>query len=127
MNAEYRDHPPVYSAQAAYGQAGYPGQTPYGGYYAGYGYNAAPAQGYAPGYDYGSRPQTSSVFNDRFLKGLAIGAAAAYLLTNEGVQRAAIKSAVKAWSVMQGGVEELKERFNDAEAELRAAEAAEGE
>jgi hypothetical protein len=33
---------------------------------------------------------------------------------------------VQAWSSLQGGVEELKERFQDAEAELRAAEAAKG-
>lgn len=59
---------------------------------------------------------------DRFVKGLLIGAAATYLLTNDQVQRAAIKSAVKAWSTLQGGVEELKERFQDAEAELRLAE-----
>ncbi|MFP4209224.1 MAG: hypothetical protein ACLFSC_11240 [Wenzhouxiangella sp.] len=59
---------------------------------------------------------------ERFVKGLLIGAAAAYLLTNDNVQRAAIKGAVKAWSTLQGGVEELKERFQDAEAELRLAE-----
>lgn len=58
--------------------------------------------------------------NERFFKGLLIGAAAAYLLTNENVQRTAIKGAVKAWSLMQGGVEELKERFHDADAEIRA-------
>lgn len=58
--------------------------------------------------------------NDRFLKGLLIGAAAAYLLTNESVQRTAIKGAVKVWSLLQGGVEEMKERFQDAEAELRS-------
>ncbi len=133
MKAEYRDYPPAYPAQAGYGQTGYgqaaySGQAPqYTGYYGGYGYNAAPPQGYAQGYYYGGRPPTSTVFNDRFLKGLAIGAAAAYLLTNEGVQRATIKGAVKAWSVMQGGVEEVKERFKDAEAELRAAEATQGE
>jgi hypothetical protein len=64
--------------------------------------------------------QNSSLFNERFFKGLLIGAAAAYLLTNENVQRTAIKGAVKAWSLLQGGVEELKERFHDAEAEIRA-------
>jgi hypothetical protein len=67
-----------------------------------------------------TRPQSASLLNDRFFKGLLIGAAAAYLLTNESVQRTAIKGAVKAWSLMQGGVEELKERFHDAEAELRS-------
>lgn len=69
---------------------------------------------------YGWQPRNVSSSNDRFLKGLLIGAAAAYLLTNESVQRTAIKGAVKAWSLLQGGVEELKERFQDAEAEVRA-------
>jgi hypothetical protein len=96
--------------QGMYAQGGYV----QGGYVPGMGYPMA-----APQY-----PQQSSSLlsftNDRFLKGLLIGAAAAYLLTNESVQRTAIKGAVKAWSLMQGGVEELKERFHDAEAEIRA-------
>lgn len=77
--------------------------------------------------NYTAQPASSffNFTNDRFLKGLLIGAAATYLLTNENVQRMAIKGAVKAWSMVQGGVEELKERFQDAEAELRAAEASE--
>jgi len=65
-------------------------------------------------------PAPAGLLNDRFLKGLLIGAAAAYLLGNESVQRTAIKSAVRAWGLVQGGVEELKERFHDAEAEVRA-------
>lgn len=79
---------------------------------------------YDPRYAALSAPrQTTPVSSrDRFVKGLLIGAAATYLLTNDQVQRAAIKSAVKAWSTLQGGVEELKERFQDAEAELRLAE-----
>lgn len=90
-------------------------------------YGPAAAQGHYPYYaaGYAMHPsfyaqQNTSVFNDRFLKGLLIGAAAAYLLTNETVQRTAIKGAVKAWSLLQGGVEELTERFHDAEAEIRA-------
>jgi hypothetical protein len=65
--------------------------------------------------------------SNRFMKGLLLGAAATYVLSNEEVQRAAIKSAVKAWSTLQGGVEELKERFQDAEAELRMAEQESGD
>ncbi|NEV62499.1 hypothetical protein [Thiorhodococcus minor] len=56
--------------------------------------------------------------NDRFLKGMLIGVAATYLLTNEQVQRTAIKGVVKAWSLFQGGIEEVKEKFGDAAAEL---------
>lgn len=109
------------------------GQAEQGGYYQAGVYPAAP--GYAaytvppqgamqPG-AYQAQQSTSffNFSNDRFLKGLLIGAAATYLLTNESVQRTAIKGAVKAWSLVQGGVEEIKERFQDAEAELHTAEA----
>ncbi len=74
-----------------------------------------------------ARPRNASFPSDRFMKGLILGAAATYVLTNESVQRAAIKSAVQAWSTLQGGVEELKERFQDAEAELRMAEQERGD
>jgi hypothetical protein len=106
----------------------------YGAHGQGGGY-AAPQAGYYPsGYYPGYESYPNSAYqnvqtpffnfgSDRFLKGMLIGAAAAYLLTNESVQRTAIKSAVKVWSVLQGGVEEIKERFEDAEAEIRAAEA----
>ncbi len=92
-----------------------------------------PQSGYVqPGYyvaTYQPYPQQqpsllSGLTTDRFLKGLLVGAAAAYILTNESVQRTAIKGAVKAWTTVQGGLEEVKERFQDAEAELHAAEAA---
>lgn len=61
--------------------------------------------------------------SDSFLKGALIGAAAAYILTNENVQHSMIKGTVKAWSLLQGGVEEMKERFRDAEAEIMAEQA----
>ena len=117
---------PGYPAQGTQAAAGYPAQYPMGQaaypqavQYPSYAYQALQAQAYPA-------QQSSSFFdftNDRFLKGLIIGAAATYILTNESVQRTAIKGAVKAWSMVQGGVEEMKERFQDAEAELRAAEA----
>lgn len=72
----------------------------------------------------GSTPHSGSTLtNPRFIRGALIGAVAAYLLTNENVQQAVIKSAVKTWSLVQGSVEEMKERFRDAEAELHAAQA----
>lgn len=106
--------------------AGYPaGAYPMAAGYAAYGSqppHALPAATYPP---------ASSPFfnfsNDRFLKGLLIGAAAAYVVTNEDVQRTAIKGVVKVWSFLQGGLEEIKERFHDAEAELHAAELVEEE
>lgn len=65
-------------------------------------------------------PSATLFGNPRFIKGALVGAAAAYLLSNESVQQNAIKAAVKAWSMLQGGIEEMKERFRDAEAELHA-------
>lgn len=97
----YAPPPPAYFPPPAPTYPGYPAYAPY--------YPPPAATTAAP-----------SFLNERFIKGTLIGAAAAYLLTNENVQRAAIKGAVKAWSLLQGGVEELKERFQDAEAEIRA-------
>ncbi|MDK9719996.1 MAG: hypothetical protein OEL53_02315 [Rhodospirillales bacterium] len=58
---------------------------------------------------------------DAFVKGLLIGAGVTVLLTNEPLQKNLMKSAVRLWSMMQGGVEEMKERFRDAEAEIKVA------
>lgn len=119
----------------AYGACPYYGMPVQGGgvdapmHTGGGGYGVAPVTphyGQAVHYPY-AQQQESSFFNftsDRFLKGLLIGAAATYLITNESVQKATIKSVVKVWSMLQGGVEEIKERFHDAEAEIQAAEAA---
>ncbi|WPL18748.1 hypothetical protein Thiowin_03838 [Thiorhodovibrio winogradskyi] len=94
-----------------------------------YGSHGGQHPGYGPGADWppgmATRPYQSNsswlnLSNDRFIKGALIGAAAAYLLTNESVQRTLIKSAVRAWTLVQSGVEEVKERFHDAEAEVQA-------
>ncbi|NGX16284.1 hypothetical protein [Wenzhouxiangella sp. XN24] len=83
---------------------------------------------YPPGTFYAAPPPPpmsapGPLANPRFFKGALVGALAAYLLSHPEVQEAAVKGAVKAWSVLQGGVEEMKERFRDAEAELHAASA----
>jgi hypothetical protein len=86
--------------------------------------------GYAPGFQAPAARATapsSHLTNPRFLKGALFGAVAAYLLTNETVQQNAINTAVRAWSMVQGGIEEMKERFRDAEAELHAAHAQDDE
>jgi hypothetical protein len=82
---------------------------------------------YAARYRGAQQPARPAPASNRFVKGLLFGAAATYVLSNEEIQRAAIKSAVKAWSSLQGGVEELKERFQDAEAELRMSEQERGD
>jgi len=111
-------------AGAAYPGA-YPGAYQVGQYQGAYA-SGDPAYPSAQ-YQYQSQTPFLNFSNERFLKGLLIGAAAAYLLTNESVQRSAIKGVVKVWSMLQGGVEEIKERFHDAEAEIRAAEAEHGD
>lgn len=55
-----------------------------------------------------------------FLIGAAIGAAGAYLLTNENAQKAIFKTIAQGSSMFQAGIEEMKERFEDAKAELEA-------
>lgn len=55
-----------------------------------------------------------------FLKGAAIGAIAAYLLTNEDAQKKIFKTFAKGTEMFQAGIEEMKERFEDAKAEMDA-------
>lgn len=58
-------------------------------------------------------------FNDPgYVKGLVLGAAAAYVLTNPKVQRALVKGAVTLWSSLQGGFEEVKEQIQDIKSEM---------
>ena len=111
MNQDNRGYGPTASGQN-------PNVPPHWGQpNGGYGYpNQAPL--YQPGMGQRSSTIGSILPRDRFLKGLLIGAAATYLLTNEQVQRTAIKGVVQAWSLLQGGLEEVKERFGDAQAEL---------
>ncbi len=88
---------------------------------------AAAAQPLADHPHYHGLAEAALNLNDNaFVKGLLIGAGATFLLTNDTVQRNIIAAAVKVWSTMQGGVEEMKERFRDAEAELHAGGEEEG-
>ncbi|MFT3688658.1 hypothetical protein [Paenirhodobacter sp.] len=64
---------------------------------------------------------------DSLVKGLAVGAGAAWLLTSEPAQRVVMRTAVQLWAALQGGIEELKERYHDAEAEAAAETVAEPE
>lgn len=59
-----------------------------------------------------------SVTDSGYIKGLLLGAAATYLLTNPKVQRAMVKGAVTLWSSVQGSVEEVKEQIQDIKAEM---------
>lgn len=77
-----------------------------------------PAAG-GPGFNLHRHPSADSL-----VKGLLIGAGATFLLTNETAQRAIIRSVVHVWSAIQGGIEEVKERVRDAEAEVAEADPA---
>jgi hypothetical protein len=107
-----------------------PGHGPWAGPWWPHG---GPAPGWGPGW--GAPPPRPAekdepslftsglgVHNDALIKGVLIGAGLTFLFTNETVQKNLIGAAVKVWSTLQGGVEEMKERFRDAEAELAAGE-----
>lgn len=57
-----------------------------------------------------------------FIKGALIGAAATFILTNENAQQAIFKAVVKMGKLLQAGSEEIKERFEDAKAEIESGE-----
>ena len=53
-----------------------------------------------------------------YVKGVVLGAAVTYLLTNPKVQRALIKGAVGLWATLLGGFEEVKEQIEDVKSEM---------
>ncbi|MCG8549715.1 MAG: hypothetical protein MI799_04850 [Desulfobacterales bacterium] len=71
-------------------------------------------------------PQETSTFlgldagSATFWKGAILGAGVALLVTNETVQKAVIKTVSKGMAAASAGVEELKEKFEDAKAEVEA-------
>ncbi len=58
--------------------------------------------------------------NGDFLKGALVGAAVTFLLTNKGAQESLMKAASKGSELFQAGMEELKERYEDAQAAMEA-------
>lgn len=61
-------------------------------------------------------------FNNDFLKGALIGAGVAFLLTNKTTQKAIFQGFSKGSELVQAGIEELKERIEDAKAQTEARE-----
>ena len=53
-----------------------------------------------------------------FVKGLLLGSIAAYVLTNPKAQECVFKAIIKGGELINAGIEELKERFEDVKAEL---------
>ncbi len=58
------------------------------------------------------------IFDNKFLLGVVVGGVATYLLTNDDAQKAIIKTGMKLFSKVAGGVEEIKEKIMDAQAEI---------
>ncbi|MBR8462197.1 YtxH domain-containing protein [Campylobacter sp. faydin G-24] len=53
-----------------------------------------------------------------FVKGLVLGGIVAYVLTNQKAQECVFKAIIKGGALINAGIEELKERFEDVKAEL---------
>lgn len=91
------------------------GQNPYYGQNMGQNYGYGQNSSFLPKISlFGETP------SDKLLRGLLIGGAAAYILTNENAQKAIIKTGVKLFGALAGGVEEFKEKIMDAKAEIEA-------
>ncbi len=73
---------------------------------------------------YPAAPTTSTlgldIQNSQFWKGALLGAAVALLVTNETVQKGVVKTVSKLTLAAQCGIEEIKEKFEDAKAEAHA-------
>lgn len=72
-----------------------------------------------------SPPETSAFLgldagSATFWKGAILGAGVALLVTSETVQKAVVKTVSKGMAAASAGVEELKEKFEDAKAEVEA-------
>ena len=103
-NQTYYNQPQAEYYYSRYGSDQYP--APYG---QAENYAPAAASGIAGWFDFS---------NGAYLKGLLVGAGLTLILTNSTVQKTMIRTAVKTWSLVQGGVEEVKEQFRDVNAEM---------
>ena len=64
--------------------------------------------------------QSNSFLNGDFIKGALIGAVATYILTNKNAQERIFKAFGKGSELFSAGIEELKERYEDAKAQMQA-------
>ncbi len=62
----------------------------------------------------------STFSNGDFIKGALLGAAVTYLLTNKNAQESIFKAFGKGSELFSAGIEELKERYEDAKAQMQA-------
>ncbi|MGQ9368067.1 YtxH domain-containing protein [Azospirillum sp. ST 5-10] len=61
--------------------------------------------------------------SEQFLAGLLVGAAAAYVLSDEELRGKLIRSGLKLYGSLAGGLAEMKEQVADLQAELQAEQA----
>ncbi len=80
------------------------------------------ANGFAPLNAEASASGTLS--SSAFWKGALLGAGVALLVTNDTVQKTVVKAVSAAMGMAAAGVEEIKEKFEDARAEAEAEEQA---
>ena len=67
----------------------------------------------------GNTPK-STFSNGDFIKGALLGAALTYFLTNKNAQEGLFKAFGKGSELFSAGIEELKERYEDAKAQMQA-------
>lgn len=67
-----------------------------------------------------STPNQSTFSNGDFIKGALLGAALTYFLTNKNAQEGLFKAFGKGSELFSAGIEELKERYEDAKAQMQA-------
>ncbi len=69
-----------------------------------------------------NQTQNQTFFNGDFIKGALIGAVATYILTNKNAQENIFAGVEKIKNLVSVGVEELKERIEDAKAAANSKE-----
>ncbi len=85
-------------------------------------------QGLANGFAPLNASSSSGTFgSSAFWKGALLGAGVALLVTNDTVQKTVVKAVSRAMEVAVSGVEEIKEKFEDARAEAEAEASVNGE
>lgn len=83
--------------------------------------NQQNTNGFNPTMPQNQEIENKSMFsNGDFIKGALIGAAVTFLLTNKNAQQTIFKAASKGSELFQAGMEEIKERFEDAKAQMDA-------
>lgn len=116
-HSHYEGH--GHDAGSGYG-AGYSGGASHGSTHGGYGLGGLPGAGLDSGWLQGMPAFLRTRHTEQFLLGAVIGAAATWVLTDEQLRGRIVKSAMKLYAGVAGGVEEVKEQMADIRAEVEA-------